>query len=381
MAKLADIIVDHSCKIQPGEKVFIGLTNIPPDMACLLINKIGERGGMPFIQLGNPRISKAMYNYASPEQMSILARRDLAFAKEMDHFISLVAEDNLFEFSDVPEDNMKIVLSNWSRPVCEYIDSTGKWVFLRWPTPAMAQFAGMSAEAFEDYFFDVCTLDYEKMTRAGAPLMDRLSNTDIVRIKGVRDTDIEFSVQGIPVGLSAGERNIPDGEVFTAPIKESVNGVINFNTRSVYNGKCFEDIRLVFKNGKIIEAVSSDTSTLNDILDTDSGSRYIGEFAFGINPHIKRAMQDSLFDEKISGSIHLTPGQSLNEANNGNSSGIHWDMVMIQTPEYGGGEIYFDGELIRKNGLFVSEYLHCLNPESLLCSEASDAERVLCDAA
>ena len=211
----------------------------------------------------------------------------------------------------------------------------------------------------------MCTLDYDKMAAAEQPLKERMERTDRVRIVGPNDTDLTFSIKGIPAIPCIGDRNIPDGECFTAPVKDSVNGVLHYNAGTIYNGKAFDDVRLVFKNGRIIEATGSDTKADNEIFDTDEGARYVGEFSLGFNPYIKRAMRDILFDEKICGSIHFTPGQAYDEADNGNRSKIHWDMVLIQTEEFGGGEIWFDDELIRRDGKFVPDYLQGLNPENL----------------
>jgi aminopeptidase len=230
----------------------------------------------------------------------------------------------------------------------------------------MAQLAGMSTEQFEDFYFDVCNLDYAKMAEAEKPLKERMDRADRVRIIGPKDNNLEFSVKGLPGIQCDGDRNIPDGEVFTAPVRDSINGVIHYNAPSVYQGKSFDDVRFVFTNGKIVEATSSDTEGLNEILDTDEGARYIGEFSIGFNPYITRVMRDILFDEKIAGSLHFTPGQAYDEADNGNDSKIHWDLVLIQTPEHGGGEIWFDDELIRKDGRFVPDYLQGLNPENLI---------------
>ena len=129
---------------------------------------------------------------------------------------------------------------------------------------------------------------------------------------------------------------------------------------------CFENVRLVFKDGKIIEATSNNTERINQIFDTDEGARYVGEFAIGVNPFVTKPMKDILFDEKIRGSIHFTPGMAYEDANNGNVSDIHWDLVLIMTEEYGGGQIYFDDVLIRDNGRFVLSELECLNPENLV---------------
>jgi aminopeptidase len=228
----------------------------------------------------------------------------------------------------------------------------------------MAQQAGMSTEAFEDFYFDVCTLDYSNMERAMQPLKRRMEAADRVRITGP-GTDLSFSIRDIPVIPCSGDRNIPDGECFTAPLRDSVEGQIQFNTVSLYQGKVFENIRLQFREGRIVEATASDTPALNAILDSDEGARFIGEWSLGFNPFIREPMRDTLFDEKIDGSLHLTPGNAYEVADNGNRSEVHWDMVLIQRPEYGGGEITFDGEVIRRDGRFVPEDLHGLNPERL----------------
>jgi len=151
-------------------------------------------------------------------------------------------------------------------------------------------------------------------------------------------------------------------------VRDSANGVIHYNTPTQYRGKVTYDVRMVLKDGKIIDAIGSDTRELNHVLDADRGARYIGEFAIGLNPHCTRAIRDGLFDEKMAGSIHFTPGDAVvygGAVDNGNRSDIHWDLVLQQTPEVGGGEIYLDGELIRKDGLFVVDDLAPLNPENL----------------
>jgi aminopeptidase len=196
-------------------------------------------------------------------------------------------------------------------------------------------------------------VDYGKMSKAMDPLASLMAKTDRVRIVGP-GTDLAFSIKGIPPIKCDGHRNIPDGEVYTAPVRNSIDGEITYNTPSIYESAVYDKIHLVFKNGKIIRAdCAGDGTQLNKIFDTDPGARYVGEFSFGINPNIRKPMKDTLFDEKIFGSIHLTPGQCYDEAPNGNKSAIHWDLVLIQTKEFGGGQIYFDDQLIRHDGLFV----------------------------
>ena len=240
-----------------------------------------------------------------------------------------------------------------------------KWSVLRYPNDAMAQLAGMSTEEYEDFYFRACLVDYDKMGRAMEPLQKWMARTDKVHILGP-GTDLTFSIKGIPSFGMHGNRNIPDGEIYTSPVRESVNGRITYNCPSPYDGFLFRDVCLEFRDGKIVEATSNNTPYMNEIFDIDEGARYVGEFAFGVNPVITKPIGDILFDEKIAGSFHLTPGNSYDNASNGNHSAVHWDLIQIQTPEYGGGEIWFDDVLIRKDGLFVPEELQCLNPENLL---------------
>jgi aminopeptidase len=251
------------------------------------------------------------------------------------------------------------------QPVHHDIRLKTTWVVLRFPNGSMAQQAGMSTEAFEDFYFDVCTMDYARMSHAMEALREYMEKTDRVRLVGP-NTELEFSIKGIPAIPCGGEFNIPDGECFTAPVRDSVNGKIRFNAATIYQGVPFHDVEFRFKNGRIIEATADKTERLNEILDTDEGARYIGEFSLGFNPLIKKPMLDILFDEKIAGSFHFTPGNAYEQADNGNRSQVHWDLVMIQTPEYGGGKIYFDNVLIRDNGRFVVPQLFSLNPENLL---------------
>ena len=366
MKKLADVLVGYSAKVQSGERVLISAYDIPAEMVMLLVDRVAEAGGLPFTEMYESRVLRSLYVNATKEQMDILGRRNLEFMKEMQCFIALRGTNNITELSDVPDDRLKIAEEYLEKPVRDYRVNNTKWVVLRWPTPSMAQLAEMSTEAFENFFFDVCTLDYSKMAVSEEPLKERMERTDKVRLIGPNDTNLEFSIKGIPAIPCVGDRNIPDGECFTAPVRDSVKGIIHYNTPTITHGKAFDDIRLVFKDGKIIEATGSDTAALNEILNTDEGARYVGEFSIGFNPHITKPMRDILFDEKIAGSIHITPGQAYEKADNGNRSKLHWDMVLIQTPEYGGGEIYFDDELIRKDGRFVPEYLQGLNPEKLI---------------
>ncbi|MBC2855722.1 MAG: aminopeptidase [Cetobacterium sp.] len=363
---LAKNLINYSCKIQKGERVLIEcIGDTPKSLAKALVEEAYLAGGLPFVSLKDTSVTRAILKGISEEQAALMAKYELERMKDMDAYIGIRGADNIAELSNIESKNMKIYNEIFMNPVHmnERVNNT-KWVVLRYPNNSMAQLANVSLEEFEDFYFDVCNLDYSKMGDAMESLVNLLNRTDKVRITG-SGTDLSFSIKDIPAVKCSGLRNIPDGEVYTAPVLDSVNGTITYNSPSVYQGTTFENITFKFENGKIIEATSNNTEKLNEILNIDNGARYIGEFAIGVNPYILKPMKDTLFDEKIAGSIHFTPGQAYEKANNGNKSSIHWDLVMIQRPEYGGGEIWFDDVLVRKDGIFVLEELNCLNPENL----------------
>ena len=357
--KLARLLVGYSIRLKRNETVLVDAFDVPDEMTIALVRAIQKTGGIPFAQVQHARVSRALALGATDRQLNLLARHELARMKKMDAYIALRGSNNITELSDVPMDKMKLIAKKM-RPVQDQRVKKTKWVVLRWPTPAMAQLASMSTEAFEDFFFEVCTLDYRKLRPGMNALKKLMERTDQVKIVG-SGTDLRFSIKKIPAVICGGDRNIPDGEVFTAPVRDSVNGFVTFNAPSIYQGTSFDNIRLEFEKGKVVKATSNQTRKLNDILDADPGARYVGEFSLGFNPHILHPMRDILFDEKIAGSFHFTPGQAYETADNGNRSQVHWDMVNIQRREYGGGEIYFDGKLIRKDGAFVVPALKSLN--------------------
>ena len=366
--KLAKTIVNYSCKLKKGEKILIKSYGEGDErnLVTAIINEAYKIGASPFVWNHDPHIMRELLKQCNEEQMKTWAKSDLMLMKEMDAYVGIWGGLNSAENSSVKMENNKIYEKFYLNPVHmkERVKNT-KWVVMNYPTAAMAQQASMSTDEFEDFYFKVCNLDYSKMSKAMDNLVKLMDKTDKVRIVG-KGTDLTFSIKGIPAIKCAGEMNIPDGEVFTAPVKNSINGVLTYNTPSLYSdGFTYENIKFEFKNGKIIDASCNDTKRINKILDTDAGSRYIGEFAIGVNPYITEPMKDILFDEKIMGSFHFTPGSCYDEAPNGNDSQIHWDLVCIQTKKYGGGEIYFDDKLIRKDGLFVIDSLKCLNPNNL----------------
>jgi len=364
--KLANMLVNYSCAVQAGETILIEAIDVPHELTNALVGAAAAAGGRPLVLLKSNQVLRSLMLAGSQAQWETIADIERMQMERVQCYIGARGNPNVSELSDVPVDKQKLYEQTlWKKVHHDVRIKKTRWVVLRWPTASMAQMAEMSTEAFEDFFFNVCTLDYARMSRAMRPLVELMQRTDRVHLKGPRDTDLTFSIKGIAAIPCDGKVNIPDGEVFTAPVRDSINGVIRFNTPTIYRGATHNDIRLVFKQGRIVEAASTDTARLNEVLDADEGARHVGEFAIGFNPYCTTAMKDILFDEKIAGSIHLTPGSCYDEASNGNKSDIHWDMVMRQTPDAGGGEIWFDERMVRKDGRFIVPELEGLNPERL----------------
>lgn len=364
LSLLAKNLTHYSTDLKEGERVLIDAFDAPDEIIVELIRSTRELGAIPYVNLNHARVNRELSLESTEEALRVQSLIELQRMKNMDAYIAIRGSNNIFEASDVPAEQAQLV-SQVMKPVLDWRVNKTKWCVLRWPTSSMAQQAMMSTESFEDFFFKVCNLDYSRMRSGSAALAELMRKTDKVEIKG-EGTELRFSIKGIGAVPCVGTHNIPDGEVFSCPIIDSVEGELRYNAPSVYQGVSFDDVRLQFKKGKIVHAQANNTRRLNEVLDSDNGARYIGEFAIGFNPHIKDPMRDILFDEKICGSFHFTPGQAYETANNGNKSQVHWDLICIQRPEYGGGEIWFDGVLIRKDGLFVVEELESLNPKHLI---------------
>ncbi len=363
---LADNLLTHSVAIKPGEIVYIDLVgNETLELAQECIRIATLKGAIPFWNSFDDRLSKPFFKQANDEQNSAFANLHQSIMQQVDAYIGIRAQQNPYQMGDLSAKAKQLQRRYFWNVVHSETRLKKKWVVLRYPNPAMSILANRSIEDFEDFYFNVCNLDYNQMSKAMDPLIELMDQTDRVKITSP-GTDIEFSIKGISTIKCDGKMNIPDGEVYTAPVKDSVNGRISYNTTTFYNGVLFRDVQLEVMEGKIIKATASnDQDKIDEIFNTDEGARYFGEFAIGVHPHILHPLNDTLFDEKICGSIHLTPGSSYDDAFNGNKSSVHWDMVLIQRGDYGGGEIYFDDKLIRKDGRFVLESLQGLNPENL----------------
>ncbi len=358
--QLARQIINYSTQVKKGDRVWVDLFDVPSAVGVAMIRAVVAAKGIPFVKIHDAILSRELIVNASKEQYELLLKNNLDLMKETDCYIAVRGSHNITENSDVPASKMNMVQGILRPLLNERVNNT-RWCVMRWPSSSMAQQAGMSTEAFEDFYFKVCLLDYAALVPAMNALKKLMDKTDDVHIKGP-GTDLRFSMKGMKSLPCGGQHNIPDGECFSAPVKTSVEGVISYNAPTIYQGIAFDNIVLEFSKGRIVKATANNTAAINKILDGDEGARYVGEFALGFNREIREPMRDILFDEKIAGSFHFTPGQAYEGvADNGNRSQVHWDMVCIQRPDYGGGEIWFDGKLVRKDGKFVLKELEPLN--------------------
>jgi len=352
--KLARNLLSHSCKLQKGQSIIIEATSESKDLVVELVKQIYKIGAFPFVRLGDEEVSRAVLMGVTEDLSKRMCKYALPMFEECNAYIGIRAARNEFESADVPAANKILHSKFYGKPI--HMDTRAvkhNWVILNYPNASMAQMGQTSVEAFEDFYFDVCTMDYTKMHNAMLPLKELMEKTDKVRIVAP-DTDLTFSIKGQKAKICSGECNIPDGEIYTSPLRTSINGKIHFNTPSTCKGVIHNDICLTFKDGKAIEATSSNTAALNAELDSDEQARYTGEFAFGVNPYIKKPMNDILFDEKISGSIHIAMGNCYDDCPNGNKSQIHWDLILRNC------DVYLDDKLVRKNGKFVLKELQGL---------------------
>jgi aminopeptidase len=365
--KLARTLVHYSIQVKPGDLVFIhGKGFDTRDLTEAVMAETARAGGVPYLYYEDDRATRRLLLEGNEETFKKLGEFLLLEMKQAQVYIGIRGSGNVFELSDVPKEKLDLYDKYIAGPVhIEQRVKHTRWCVLRYPNLAMCQLAKQSSESFQRFYYDVCCLDYSTMDKAVQPLKELMNRTGRVRVIAP-ETDLAFSIKDIPAVPCSGTMNIPDGECFTAPVRESINGTIRFNASSVHDGVLYNSIKLTFKDGKAVEMESgANTERLRKVLTADAGASYVGEFALGYNPYILEPMNDILFDEKIAGSMHMALGACYDDAPNGNKSALHWDLVQIQRPEHGGGEIYFDDVLIRKDGRFVLPELEGLNPERL----------------
>lgn len=247
---LAAQLAGYSTALRPGDRVLLELTDIPEEMGIALIREARNAGAMPFLRLNQSRLNREMLSGATEEQYGIIGRHRLAEMEDMDAYIEIRGGGNAFELSSVPQENMAAAMKALN-PVSQRRIRHTRWCGLRWPSGGMAQQASMSTEEFEDFYFRTCLMDYAALRPAMRKLAAMMEKAEYVKITGP-GTDISFSIKGLPAIPCAGECNLPDGEVFTAPVIDSANGHISFNTPSLFQGIPFDNIRLTLKNGLVV---------------------------------------------------------------------------------------------------------------------------------
>ena len=359
---LANTIINYSLHLKENDRVQVNFTEEATPLVEELIKEAKKVKAIMVLNLYNPRLNARLAEGNTLPRLEHLKKIKEFEVENYDAFIQIRGAFNDYEAKNVPKEMTK-QFGAMTNELDEIRINERRWVLLNYPTDLDAHKANMTTDEFNEFALDVMTVDYRKMSEDIKPLKDLMERTDKVRIVSPK-TDITFSIKGMKAIPCTGEMNIPDGELYTAPIKTSVNGTITYNTPSPYQGNIYNNVSLTFENGQIVNATcDGDNEKLNEIFDTDEGARYIGEFALGFNPKILYPMGDILYDEKILGSLHFTPGRCYADCDNGNKSAIHWDMVLIQREDFGGGEIYFDDVLIRKDGKFIPEELKVLNYE------------------
>lgn len=362
--KLADMLVNYSIAVKPGDKVVIQAGTIAEPLMRELYKKTVQAGGHPFTMLSVPGTDDIFYRYASDEQLKFIPEPLKLIYETYDCRIAILSDENTKELSGI--DPKKTVMRAKSRTglmnTMMQRSATGefRWVVAPYPTNAYAQDAEMSLSDYEDFVFRACMPDqtdpigyWKKVGEYQTKITDWLKTKKLVRVTG-KDTDLTLSIAGRTFISCHGLMNVPDGEIFTGPIEDSVEGHVHFSYPAIYNGREVTGVKLWFEKGKVVKAeADKNEDFLLKTIDTDEGARYVGEFAIGTNEGITKFTREILFDEKIGGSFHMALGAGYPETGSKNVSAIHWDMVCDLRD---GGKISVDGETLYQNGKFVKEF-------------------------
>jgi len=358
LLKIFKLLVSHSLKLKKNENVFIESINIPEDILVLLVKVINDRKAIPFLNLKCDKIIREIALSQGGNYFHELKKNELCVLKKMDAYIGIRSSLNNNELSDLTDYKIKIIYKNYYEPVhLKYRNNKLKSVFIRIPNESYASQGNVSTEMLALQFYKSCLYDYKKLNILLEPFVKLLKKSDKIKIIGPGKTDLQFSIKKMPVIKCTGEKNIPDGELDTVPVLNSVNGRIEFNVITTYAGNTFHFINLDISRGKIINFQTSNDKKFSQIISIDNGAKYFGEFAFALNNKVKFPINDILNDEKMKGTIHLALGNAYTHCDNGNRSSIHWDLILDQRLEKGGGEIYIDDVLVRKNGKFILKEL------------------------
>jgi len=352
ISKMAEIVVNHSAFVKKGEKVMLEGSVEAAPLIKEVYRLIIKKGAYPIVNVGLPGMSYIYFKNASKEQLKKFPELAMYEVKQCKKYIGIGAPVNTRELSNV--DPKKIAFRRKiTHPISDYICNEKKKinrVITAFPTQAQAQDSEMSMEEFEDFFYGATNQDWDKLSKRFKQIRDRLNKAKEIRIIG-EDTDIKLRVYKKSFFMDDGKENLPGGEIFCAPEKYSVEGHIRFTYPAIENGVEVTNIFAEFKKGKCIKATADKNEKfLNTMLDMDKGSRYIGELGIGMNPKITKFTKRLLFDEKITGTIHLAFGMAYKECGAPNKSALHWDIVKDLRKN---GKIIADGKVVQKNGKWL----------------------------
>lgn len=347
--KLAGILVNYSIKMKKGDVIEVSCGPAAAPLALEVYKLILENEALPMLNVGLPGAAYQYYKLATDDMLKTFPKIRMYEAEHTAGSISIGTDYNTKEFTNI--DSKKIALRRKViKPIQDKEMEKDNWVICEYPTDALAQDAEMSLEEFEDFVYSATNVDYEKMDKDQDHLKKLFDKGKTVRIVA-KDTDLTFSIDGRDAIKCAGNRNIPDGEIFMAPVDDSANGHIAYSFPAIRGGKEVDGIRLEFKDGEVVRAsATKNEDFLLEMIKTDEGAKRLGEFGIGLNFGIKKFIKQILFDEKIGGTVHLALGMAYKEGGGKNDSAIHWDMICDLR---NGGELYLDGKLVQKNGKFL----------------------------
>ncbi|MCL5884108.1 MAG: aminopeptidase [Deltaproteobacteria bacterium] len=351
--RLAEILVRHSVKAKKGETVRISCGELARPLALAVFREVLRAGAHPLWNVGFEEAQRIYYEEAVADQIAHLPPTKLYEAKRIDADVVIVAPRNTRQLTHIPPkklaDRRKAI-----KPISEIVLRRVRWVLTNFPTEALAQETDLALPEYERLYYRAVDQDWPAMAKMFARAKRFLERTDRVRIVG-KDTDLSFSIKGRKAIPCAGEYNMPDGEIFTAPVESSAEGTVFFEFPAIYGGREVSGIRLTFRNGKVVEASADrNVSTLKEMLAADPGACRLGEFGIGANAGVTRFTRDILLDEKMGGTIHLAIGRSYRESGGRNDSAVHWDMIKDLRSE---GELFLDGKPALRAGFLFGKTL------------------------
>jgi aminopeptidase len=361
--KLAQILVDHSTSVRAGDRVAIETTTNAASLVGEIYSLVLQRGGYPHLLLNLPKQEKLLFQYASDDQLTYTPAFQKLVTEQFEVYIRVRAEVDPRALTGIAPQKQALRQKGMA-PVRNAMLQRGATNALRWaltqvPTEGYAREAGMSLSEYTHFVFSACHADentpdpvahWENIRNQQASIIESIQGHDEVKLIGP-NVDLRLSIQGRKFNNSHGRHNMPDGEIYTGPVEDSVNGWVKFTYPAIYQGQVVEGVELKFDHGRVMDAkAAAGEAFLKTMIDTDEGSHYLGEFAIGTNYEINRFTRNILFDEKLGGTFHLALGAGYPETGSRNTSSIHWDMICDIRKD---AEIHVDGTLIYRDGKFI----------------------------